>query len=228
MGGELYHDVREHYQTGGVFAYLRNLIRIGTVSNRRNLKLQDGNWGAQVQPTWPDKGDNNGVVGGFLTCIQQGSMGSKRYFLPRAGDQVISIHDPDAPEHGFVIGTLPTTSNPHAQNPSSINSELTTYDDGARREYDPDAKKESFSTPGEIDYSAGTTITITAEGRITITSYTSIIVEAPSISLNGVIIDSRGNVTIPGTLTVEGLCDFQAGGNADPSIINVDGSGGGS
>jgi phage baseplate assembly protein V len=216
MGGELYHDVREHYQTGGVFAYLRNLIRIGTVSARRNLKLQDGNWGAQVQPTWQDKGDNDGVVGGFLTCIQQGSMGSKRYFLPRAGDQIISIHDPDAPEHGFVIGTLPTTSNPHAQNPSSINSELTTYDDGARREYDPDAKKESFSTPGEIDYTAGTTITILATGDITITS-------KANINANGVVIDKDGNVHMPGKLYVQG--DITHMGNMNTAGTHVDANG---
>jgi phage baseplate assembly protein V len=215
MGGELYHDDREHYHTGGVLSFLRNMIRIGNVVDRRNKELTDGNWGAQVKSTWTDKGDNNGVVSGFLTVIQQGSMGSKKFFCPRAGDQIISLHDPDAPEHGFVIGTLPTTSNPHAQKPSSLNSELTTYDDGARLEYDPDAKKHSFYTPGEMNFTADTTIKITAKGDITITSQT-------KITANGVIIDKDGNVTMPKNCTIQG--NLTVAGSTQVQDINIAGS----
>jgi phage baseplate assembly protein V len=211
--GDRFHDPRESYHTGGTLAFLRNMLRMGPVVDRQNKTLQDGNWGAQVKASWNDKGDNDGVVSGFLTVLQQGSMGAKRFFCPRAGDFVISIHDPDAPEHGFVIGTLPTTSNPHAQNPSSLNSDLTTYDDGARLEYDPDAKKHSFSTPGEMNYTAGTTIKISSTGDITITS-------KANINANGVIIDKDGNVTIPGNLTV--TKDITNGGNMTTSGVHTD------
>jgi hypothetical protein len=45
-------------------------------------------------------------------------------------------------------------------------------------------------------FNANGTISITVGGTFTVT--------APSINLNGVIIDSSGNVTIPGNLTVSG------------------------
>jgi hypothetical protein len=42
------------------------------------------------------------------------------------------------------------------------------------------------------------------------------------------IIDPSGNVTIPGTLTVGGVSNLNAGGTATPKMTNSDGSGGGS
>jgi phage baseplate assembly protein V len=219
--------IDDDYKTGGRTAQLRNLIRYGTVVSSVNTS------GPHVQATWQDKG-LNGVTSGQMPVLQQSTQGCKKFLLPRAGDQVISLHDPDSPEVGFIIGTLSSTSSPLTSDqngpklvPQSLKSDATIYDDGAIKDYDPIASKDIWSTPGEMNYTAGTTIKISATGDITITS-------KANINANGVIIDKNGNVTVPGNCTIQknlivtGTSLLNGGGTATPNLVNADGSGDGS
>jgi phage baseplate assembly protein gpV len=78
---------------------------------------------------------------------------------------------------------------------------------------------EMMQVSGTSTKQVGGTVGLNAGGQITIT--------APMINLNGVTIDSSGNVVIPGTLTVKGSTSMQLA-TANPHCVNEDGSGGGS
>jgi len=147
---------------------------------------------------------------------------------------------PTGIEQGIVVCTNPTSNNP-TMTPNSIDSKAISGADGSFFEHEPNSgtttiagvahlhinagemltyvSTENIQVSGNWTKQVGGTISINAGGKITVT--------APMISLNGVLIDSSGNVTIPGTLTVQKTVTFNQDGTIATHLTNSDGSGGG-
>ena len=204
-----------------------NQVRSGTVVDRRGTSS-----GPQVKVVYPDR---DGVTSDWLPVGQAGSAGTGFHYCPRVGDNVTVAHFPTGIEQGMVIGTNPTPNNP-AFKPRSLNAVAMQTDDGAYFEHDPDAGCLSLAgiatlylqSKGELSAAIGTTVTLTSGGTITVTAGGTVKNTAPKIKFNGVLNDSSGNVTIPGTLTVQQNVQFNATGSIATHLANNDGAGGGS
>jgi phage baseplate assembly protein V len=211
---------------------LLNCIRSGTVINRRR-----GTNGTEIQIAYPDRG----ITSDWTRVGGSGSAGSfHMHHCPDIGDNVTVLHLPTGIEQGVVVCTNPTDNNPTFV-PNSIDSKAIGGSDGSFFEHEPNSgtttvagvahlhilagesliylTTEMVQVSGTSTKHVGGTITLSAGGQITVT--------APMISLNGVLIDSSGNMTIPGNLTVKGSTTMQLA-QASPHCTNTDGSGGGS
>jgi phage baseplate assembly protein V len=223
------------YGSHGFDVTAENLIRCGTISDRRMTS-----YGPEVRVDYDDRG----VTSAWLPVAQHGSSGTSMHWCPRVGDNVTVLHYPTRIEQGVVLCSTATENNP-AFCPRSINAVACQHSDGSYMEYDPDAQCFSMLGVGSIylhangDYtmyaggnvikSIGGKLTITTGGKIDITAGGQITVKGdPMIQLNGVQINTNGDVLIPGKLTVDGQTLLQGGGTATPSLKNSDGSGGGS
>jgi phage baseplate assembly protein V len=194
-----------------------NCIRNGRVINRRM-----GQNGPEVQVTYYDRG----VTSDWLPVGQQGANGTTMFFVPRLGDNVTVLHYPTAIEQGIVVCANPTSNGGSIQ-PDSINSIGMMTDNGEQFSYNPDTKTLGINGVGTVSITASGDITIQANGNVNMPVGATMTVKANQINLNGVLIDSSGNVTIPGNLTVQGSTSMQMA-TANPQCTNIDGSGGGS
>jgi phage baseplate assembly protein gpV len=97
----------------------------------------------------------------------------------------------------------------------------TLYKDNSFIAYDQGGKNWIINLQGQITLTTVGNVGNTVGGTYTIAS-------KANCTINGMIIDPSGNVTIPGTLTVAGISNLNAGGTATPKMTNSDGSGGGS
>jgi phage baseplate assembly protein V len=221
------------YGSDNDFQKLLNLVRNGTVINRRNGPL-----GPEVKIAWTDRN----IVSDWTPIGTQASAGAFHHHgCPDIGDNVTTLHLATGIEQGIVVCSNPTTNNPTFAG-NSIDSHAVAGQDGSFFEHEPNSGTTTIAGVAHLHVSAGEslfylateniqvsgnwtkqvggTISINAGGNVTIT--------APQISLNGVIIDSSGNVTIPGTLTVQGFTNLNSGALASPRCTNQDGSGNGS
>jgi phage baseplate assembly protein V len=220
------------YGSDNEFQRLLNCIRNGTVINRRN-----GTNGPEVQIAYTDR---NIISDWTRIGVPGGSGAFHHYHCPDIGDNVTVLHMPTGIEQGIVVCSNPTDNNPTFV-PNSIDSHAMAGQDGSFFEHEPNSGTTTMAGIGHLHIQAGEallyfatenvqvsgnwtkqvggTITINAGGQITVT--------APMISLNGVLIDSAGNVTIPGTLTVKGNVAFEATGTIATHLTNLDGSGAG-
>jgi len=219
------------YGSDNEFQRLLNVLRSGTIVNRRN-----GTNGPEVQVAYTDRH----TTSDWLPVGQRGGAGSFHFHhCPDIGDDVLVGHLPTGIEQGIVIASNPTDNNP-TMVPNSIDSHAISGSDGSFFEHEPNSgtttiagvahlhvkageallyfSNEMVQVSGAWTKEVGSTITINAGGQVTVT--------APMISLNGVLIDSSGNVTIPCNLTVKGSTDLQTT-TANPHCLNTDGSGGG-
>jgi phage baseplate assembly protein V len=222
------------YSSDGPDSSFENVVRSGTVVDRRV-----GPNGAEVRVAYPDRG----VTSDWLPIGQQNGGGAMTHNCPRNNSNVIVLHLPTGIEQGVVICTT-ATDNGGALIPDHIDSHVMAFEDGAAFGYNPQSGVLNVIGVNQINVGAGGTVSLyaggalllqvsgnvvkTVGGTITISAGGNITITAPQISLNGVLIDSSGNVTIPGTLTVKGITQLQAGGTATPKLTNQDGSGGGS
>jgi phage baseplate assembly protein V len=209
-----------------------NLIRNGTVIDRRNGPL-----GPQVRVAYTDRN----IITDWTSIGQTGSAGAfHHYSCPDIGDNVTVLHWPTGIEQGLVIASNPTANNP-TFTPNSIDSHAMAGSDGSWFEHEPNSgtttmagiahlhikagealcyfSNEMVQVSGAWTKEVGGSISINAGGQITVT--------APMISLNGVTIDSGGNVHIPGSLIVDGNTTMNKEALAIPHCVNSDGSGGG-
>lgn len=201
-----------------------NVVRSGSVIDRRF-----GPNGPEVQVTYLDRG----VTSDWIPVGNSGSNGSTMFYCPRVGDNVTVLHYPTAIEQGIVVASNPTANGGSIQ-PDSLNSIAMRADDGAQFSYNPDNQTLAIEGVGTIKISAGGKLTLqvngdvqaTVGGNLTASVNGSVTVTAQTITLNGVQIDSAGNVTIPGNLTVLGTTNLQLA-IASPHCVNTDGSGGG-
>ena len=187
---------------------------IGIVSDRRN----DKQWGPICRFTIPDQ---DGKVTGWIPIGQKSCVGTAEYHLPRIGERMLIQKLGNGPEDAVATHALYSTS-VAAPPQGSIDNDHTTFDDGSTLTVAPGSGMHLVATNaltldvnGATTYNANGTISISVGGQFTVT--------APSINLNGVIIDSNGNVTIPGNLTVQGFTNCQGGGTTTPHMTNADG-----
>jgi phage baseplate assembly protein V len=187
---------------------------IGIVSDRRN----DKQWGPVARFTIPDQ-DNK--VTGWISVGQKSCVGTAEYFLPRIGERMLIQKLGNGPEDAVATHALYSTS-VSAPPQSSIDNDHKTFDDGSTLTVAPGTGMHLVATNAlTLDVDGATTFN--ANGTITISVGGTFQVTAPSINLNGVIIDSSGNVTIPGTLTVNGFTSCKGGGTTTPHMTNADG-----
>lgn len=219
------------YGSDNEFQRLLNVIRSGTVINRRN-----GPVGPEVQVAYTDRN----IVSDWMRVGSPSSAGSFHFHhCPDIGDNVTVAHFPTGIEQAVVLCTNPTDNNPTFV-PNSIDSRAMGGADGSFFEHEPNSgtstiagvahlhiqageallyfATENIQVSGNWTKQVGGTITINAGGNVQIT--------APLITLNGVTIDSNGNVGIPGNLSVAGTTNLQQS-YANPNCENADGSGGG-
>lgn len=191
-----------------------NTVRTGRVIDRRM-----GQNGPEVLVTYYDRD----ITSDWLPVGQQGSSGASMFYCPRNGDNVTVLHFPTAIETGVVVCTNPT-SNGGAIQPDSINSIACRGDNGEQFSYNPDTKTLAMQGCGTIKISASGDVSIQANGNLTMPVGSTMKVTAATINLNGVIIDSSGNVTIPGRLIVEGTTTMMQLATANPHCLNLDGT----
>jgi phage baseplate assembly protein V len=216
----------EHdYGTANGDTRLSNVFRIGVVVARRQTPFPS------VQVSYPDRG--NGYVSTWLPVRMTSCTGVKVYHLPRLNETVQCFHPSGALESGVCLGANYTT-NLTGPNTQSIDSMNISWSDGTIFDYDPQSSRlwmSGTASSAALQFqnaisltSTASTITINAKGQITITSQANVVI-------NGVIIDPNGNVTIPGTLTVEKTSQFDeninvtGNGNATGEWIDSTGSG---
>jgi phage baseplate assembly protein V len=219
------------YGSDNEFQRMLNMIRNGTVINRRN-----GTNGPEVQIAYTDRN----IVSDWMPVGQRSSAGSFHFHsCPDIGDNVTTLHLPTGIEQGIVVCTNPTDNNP-TMVPNSIDSHAMSGSDGSFFEHEPNSGTTTIAGVAHLHISAGESLTyLTTEniqvsgdwtkqvgGKITINAGGNVQITAPLITLNGVTIDSGGNVSIPGNLSVAGVTNTKQT-YADPNCVNADGSGGG-
>ncbi len=208
-----------------------NVVRNGTVVNRRN-----GAGGPEIQVAYTDKN----VISDWMPYGQNlGSAGMAFHFCPRIGDNVTTLHNPTGIEQAIAICTNATDNN-QTFIPNSLDAIAMSGEDGSYFEHEPNTGtttmagirnlhikttgdaviyidgNEMRQIGGAITEQVGATITITAGGVITLNAPT-FVINAPTITLNG-------DTTVTKSLTVKGFTDLQGGGQANPHMLNEDGS----
>jgi phage baseplate assembly protein gpV len=216
----------ENYGSEGYDPIGYNQTRFGTVTARRQ-----GATGPEVQVTYDDR---DGVITDWLPVGTKGTVGTAFFHCPRVGEQVKVSHGPTGIEQGVVESAVHSTTNPIFV-PTSLDSIAMKGDDGAYFEYDPPSgiltmtgvAESHVVTKGDLLAQVGGSLKASVGGALTATVTGQATVTAQLINLNGVQIDSSGNVTIPGNLTVIGVTNLKMT-FANPRAENADGSGGGS
>lgn len=228
-------DDNPPYGSDNEFQRLLNCIRSGTVINRRR-----GTSGSEIQIAFTDRH----TISDWTRVGGSGSAGSfHTYHCPDIGDNVMTLHLPTGIEQGIVICTNPTDNNPTFC-PNSIDSKAIGGQDGSFFEHEPNSGTTTMAGIAHLHISADESlIYLTTEmmqvsgtstkhvgGAITLSAGAQITVTAPMISLNGVTIDSSGNVTLPqgAILKADEFAGTTQTPVANPRITNLDGSGQGS
>jgi phage baseplate assembly protein V len=182
---------------------------IGIVSD---AKL-DPKIGPVVRLTFPDR---DGKVSAWTPYAQHGgTIGTASYKLPRVGERVLVHHLHNGPESGVAVGAIYSTAVSAPPQSGDPKNTQTTFDDGSTMMIKPmeaggGAAEMSMIGPvkvsagGLISLTANATISITGGGTITITSGSLVHISAPTINLNGIIIDSAGNASFPGNVSTQG------------------------
>lgn len=192
---------------------------VGIVSDRKN----DPTWGPVCRYTLPDQ-DNK--VTGWIPIGQKSCVGVAQYHLPRIGERMLIQKLGNGAEDAIATHALYSVSvavPPQA----SIDNHHSTFDDGSTFTVAPGSGIHLVAT-NALSIDADGAITINGNATLSISHGANITITAPTINLNGVTIDSSGNVSIPGTLTVVGAVTFQDSGTIQTHLQNLDGSGGGS
>ena len=162
-----------------------NLDRDGVVYARRQ-----GVNGPEVQVYYSDRD----ILSDWLPVKLNGCAGAVFHFCPRVGDTV-SVHNLGTGiEQGVVSGTHATTNNPGIV-PNSLDSVAMALDDGSFFEHEPNSGTTTLAGIGTLHISVNGE-TLAFSGPWTLNASGTVQVTAPQINLNGVLIDSSGNVTI--------------------------------
>jgi phage baseplate assembly protein V len=207
-------DFFPSFGTQGESPVINNMLRTGVVVEQDPATCR-------VRVQYPDR---DSVTTYWLPVLHRTAAGSKEFSVPNLGDQVHVLHFPDSMETGIVLGTTFTTLNPPPQlksaNPpgpvGGPNAHHTFYVDGSYEEYDPGSSTKTLNTQGPVNTVTVGPYTITSTNPITITS-------SGNVMVNGMIVDPSGNVTVPGSLTVNGFTNCKGGGQTNPHMSNVDG-----
>jgi phage baseplate assembly protein V len=214
-----------------------NAVRCGKVTDRRLTPN-----GAQVKVFYADRG----VESDWMPVGNSGSKGNRFYTPPpQLGDFVTTLHYPTGIEKSVCVCANPTDNTPSVL-PRSVNAIAFQGTDGCYFEYDPDTGCFSINgiatvylnakgqihivTGGDLDADVTGNVVANAGGDLTATITGNATITANQINLNGVIIDSSGDITLPAGKFVK-ADSFQGVAGAPvatPHMTNNDGAGGGS
>lgn len=195
----------------------------------------------EVSVIYPDKGtarvvfdDDDSVVSAELKVLQKNTFRNHDYGMPDIGEDVVCLFLPCAPEDGFIIGSFYAGEVKPEENTGDLRTVV--FDDETRIGYDRKAHKlfieidrekektvitadqkevyvqvgkgatEVTMTEKKIDVNlvSGKTTVVMDENMVDIDTTVKADVKAPAIILDG-------NVTITGTLLVQGAVTTQSG-----------------
>jgi len=206
----------------------RQSHKVGFVCARRN----DPEEGPQVRVSQPDKDD---LISDWLTVVQKSTVGTKDFWLPQLGEQVLFSTLPNGISKGFVHGsfyskgTPPPTTSEHVRH--------TTFVDGTVIEFDSSSSTLTIDSKGPVDLKAKGPVKLASEGDIELTTQGNLnaraagmaTVEATNIELKGEV-KITGSLTIGGDLTAEGATfnhDILVNGNGTATGVWEDSTGSG-
>lgn len=185
--------------------FLEGMVRCGRITKVKTSPS------IAATVSYPDRGFQSQ----YLVVLQRNTIGHQDYYVPVPGEAVWVLMQGKSQYRGVILGSAYTDNCPPPFNSTTVRGMK--FSDGSYIIYDAATGGTSgnyqISLAGQANITAGTTLTITTKSNTTV---------------NGVIIDTNGNMTIPGTLTVKGNVTFQAGGTIQSHLTNLDGAGGGS
>lgn len=203
--------------TQGTKPQLEGAVRYGVVTDR----TIDSENGIAIRVSYPDTNKTSG----WIPVMQRNTIGSRDFSVPRTGEQVAVLHMPNGPESGVVLGSVYSTSNqdPSEVAPANLDARRTNFDDQAFIEYDPDNSTLTalFQGPATVKIVGAVSLEIDGAATLTVKG---------GLTINGVLIDQNGNVTLPAgkTLTADQFAANSGAPSASPHMSNSDGSGNGS
>ena len=167
---------------------LRDQFRHGKVIDRK----MDPKRGPVVRVQFLDK---QGLVSYWLSVKQFGSRKTMHLYVPKIGDDVNVNMLANGSEDGFVDGSFFNSGNPPPEG-VDIDTRHFQTEDGTIIQYRENDSTFNMNCVGEV--------IITAEGEIRITSAITVVITAPTIVLNGLMI-FNGNIQHTGNMNTTGV-----------------------
>lgn len=184
------------------YQHLEGMVRCGRITKVKTSPS------VAATVTYPDRGFQSQ----YLVVLQRNTIGHQDYYVPVPGEPVWVLMQGKSQYRGLILGSAYTDGCPPPFNSTTVRGMK--FADGSYIIYDTaNSGNYQINLAGKMTVTAATTLTITTKSDTTV---------------NGVIIDTNGNVTIPGTLTVKGNVTFQTTGSIQTHLTNLDGAGGGS
>ena len=143
--------------------------------------------------------EDDGVVSYDYQVLHTNAMRNKDFAMPDVGENVVCLALPNGIADGFILGSIYTSEIPAPE--STGDKRTVVFSDGTRISYD----RATHELSVKID---GTTI-ITDRQKVNITTPKEVVINAPTITLNGNVfisgnISSKGNTTTEGSITATG------------------------
>lgn len=124
----------------------------------------------EISAIFPEKGtvrvkfDDDGTVSYELPIIFRGVIGTKDYWMPDIGEQVVCLFLPNGNARGFVIGAVYSNVNPPPV--TDKNKRHVSFEDGTTIEYDTSTSTLTVDSAGPINIKANE---INIEGDVIVT-----------------------------------------------------------
>ncbi len=206
----------------------RQSHKVGFVCARRN----DPEEGPQVRVSQPDKDD---LISDWLTVVQKSTVGTKDFWLPQLGEQVLFSTLPNGISKGFVHGSFYSKGTPPPT--TSEDARHTTFADGTVIEFDSSNSTLTIDSKGPVNLKIKGPVRLDSEGDVELTTQSNLsakvsdtaTVESPNIKLKGNV-EITGNLTVVGDLTAEGATfnhDILVNGNGTATGVWKDSTGSG-
>jgi phage baseplate assembly protein V len=171
--------------------------------------------------------DRQGITTAWFPVMQWNTVGTVDHHCVRVGEMAVVMHLGTGMEQGVVLGSIYTDKVTPSITDGTLTKRKVTFDDGSIVQFDPGTGILTVNSNGDVDVTSGGNVNITATGNTVINCVNCNITASGHVNANGMTIDSSGDVSIPGTLTVTGESLLNGGGTATPNMTNSDGSGGG-
>lgn len=186
--------------------WLKNMFRVGFVSSQNTDDTQ-----AAARVVYPDR---ENLVSEPLPILQKSTKGTKDYWSPEVGEQVLTLHLPNGVQKGFILGSFQSTRDRPPV--TDTNKRHTTFADGSVFEFDKGSSVLFINTKGPITIITEGPIFIESSAQVTIKSGAKVTVDAPEIVLD------TPTCRITGDLIVEGSIDIAQGKGGTQMTISGD------
>jgi phage baseplate assembly protein V len=206
----------------------RQSHKIGFVCARRVHSEE----GPQVRVSQPDKDD---LISDWLAVIQKSTIGTRDFWLPQLGEQVLFSTLPNGPSKGFVHGSFYSKGTPSPTTSEHVRH--TTFADGTVIEFDSSNSTFTIDSKGPVNLKTQGPVKLASEGDIELTTQGNLsakvtgsaTVEAPNIRLKGSV-EITGSLTVGDGLTAQGATfngDILVNGNGTATGVWKDSTGSG-